>query len=61
MSEECDKHIKAITGVLLAQRREADRREAHRRIKLLHGESEKSLPADVPLHRRGFSVMENPT
>jgi hypothetical protein len=35
MSEEHDKHIKAMMGQLSAQRREADRREARRRIKLL--------------------------
>jgi hypothetical protein len=61
MPEERDKHIKAMIGQLSAQRREADRHEAHRRIKLLQGELEKSLPADVPLHRRGFGVMEDPT
>jgi hypothetical protein len=59
MSEERDDHIKAMMRQLTAQRREADRREALRRIKLLQGELEKSLPADVPLHRRGFGVMED--
>ena len=60
MSEEYDNPIKAMMGQLTGQRREGDRREAHRRVKLLQDELEKSLPADVPLHRRGFGVMENP-
>ena len=37
-------------------RREAYRREMHRQIQ----RSEAELPADVPLHKRGFGVMDDP-
>ena len=55
-----DKRIEALMEQITAARREAARREGHRRIKQLQGEVEKSLPADVPLHRRGFGVMDDP-
>jgi hypothetical protein len=35
----------------------ADMAEASRRGRLLEGDPEKSLP-DVPLHKRGFGVMD---
>ena len=41
-----------------AQRRESARAEARRRGRALLAEREKSLPADVPLHKRGFGVMD---
>ena len=37
----------------------ADMTEASRRGRLLQSESEQSLP-DVPLHQRGFGVMDEP-
>ncbi len=37
----------------------ADMTEASRRGKLLQSEPEKPLP-DVPLHKRGFGVMDEP-
>ena len=40
------------------RRRESDRAEARQRGRLLIAEREKSLPADVPLHKRGFGVLE---
>jgi hypothetical protein len=40
------------------RRRERDREEARQRGRLLIAEREKSLPADVPLHKRGFGVMD---
>jgi hypothetical protein len=42
----------------IERRREIDRREARRWNRLLVAEREKSLPADVPLHKRGFGVMD---
>jgi hypothetical protein len=36
----------------------ADRTEASRRGRLLQSEPEKPLLPDVPLHQRGFSVMD---
>ena len=49
-------------GALWAQhtdpRRESDRAEARRLSRALLAELEKSLPADVPLHKRGFGVMD---
>jgi hypothetical protein len=59
MSEQRDEHIKALieqhTALL---RRESAREEARQRGRLLIAEREKSLPADVPLHKRGFGVLE---
>jgi hypothetical protein len=57
MSEH-DEHIKAQIERHMAQRRERDRAEAHRLGRVLLAELEKSLPADVPLHKRGFGVMD---
>lgn len=37
---------------------ESDRAEARQRGRLLIAEREKSLPADVPLHKRGFGGLE---
>jgi hypothetical protein len=56
--EQLEQHIKALIEQHTAQRRESDRIEARRRGRLLQDEREKSLPADVPLHRRGFGVMD---
>jgi hypothetical protein len=55
-----DEHIKALIEQHTAQRRrEGDREAAARqRGRLLQAEQEKSLPADVPLHKRGFGVMD---
>jgi hypothetical protein len=53
---EYDKRIKALLEQHTLQHREADRREAQRRIRL-QAERDKSLP-DVPLHKRGFGVMD---
>ena len=41
----------------------ANMAEANRRFRLLQSqtEREKSLPADVPLHQRGFGVMDENT
>jgi hypothetical protein len=56
--EQRDEHIKALIEYHTAQRRETDRAPARRRGRALLAELEKSLPADVPLHRRGFGVMD---
>ena len=61
MSEPRDEHknIKVLIEQHTDQRRrESDRAEARQRGRLLIAEREKSLPADVPLHKRGFGVME---
>jgi hypothetical protein len=59
MSEQRDEHIKALIKQHLAKRRrESDRVAARQRGRLLKAEREKSLPADVPLHKRGFGVMD---
>jgi hypothetical protein len=61
MSKQRDEHIKALIGQIdqhTAQYRERDRAEAHRLGRVLLAELEKSLPADVPLHKRGFGVMD---
>jgi hypothetical protein len=55
MSEQRDEHIEALIEQHTAQRR---RDEARQRGRLLQTEREKSLPADVPLHKRGFGVMD---
>jgi hypothetical protein len=56
--EQRDEHIKALIEQHTAQRRESDRAEARRRGRQLLVELEKSLPADVPLRKRGFGVMD---
>jgi hypothetical protein len=61
MSEQRDEHIKVkalIEQHTAQRRRESDRAEARQRGRLLIAEREKSLPADVPLHKRGFGVLE---
>jgi hypothetical protein len=59
MSEQRDGHIKALIEQYLAKRRrESDRIAARQRGRLLQAEREMSLPADVPLHKRGFGVMD---
>jgi hypothetical protein len=65
MSEQRDEHIKSLIEHQTAQRRRerdmddlADMAEANRRARLLQSEPEKSLP-DVPLHQRGFGVMDD--
>jgi hypothetical protein len=61
MSEHRDEHIKALIGHHTARRRRerdlADMAEASRRGRLLESKPETSLP-DVPLHKRGFGVMD---
>ena len=54
MSEQRDEHIEALIEQHTAQRR----RESARAEALLQAEREKSLPADLPLHQRGFGVMD---
>jgi hypothetical protein len=57
--QQRDEHIKALIEHHAAQRPcESDRFEARQRGRLSIAEREKSLPADVPLHKRGFGVME---
>jgi hypothetical protein len=59
MSEQRAEQIKALLEHHSAKRRrERDREEARQRGWLLIAEREKSLPADVPLHKRGFGVMD---
>ena len=55
-----NEHIKAFIEAHTVQQRrsERDMAEASRRGRLLQAELEKPLPADVPLHKRGFGVME---
>jgi hypothetical protein len=57
MSEPRDEHIKTLTDQRTAQRREINRDEARRRGRRLQAEQEKSFPADLPLHKRGFGVL----
>ena len=58
MTEQRAEHIKVLLEQHAAQRRgEADRAEARRLSRTLLAELEKSLPADVPLHKRGFGVL----
>ena len=54
--ERIEALIKRHTGQL---RRESDTSEAGRGGGLLQSELEESLPADVPLHKRGFGVMDD--
>jgi hypothetical protein len=58
MSEQRDEHIKALIELHTAQRRRESDREAavRQRGRLLQAELD--LPADVPLHKRGFGVLE---
>ena len=59
MSEQREEHIKALIEQHTAQRAaKATGRQARQRGRLLQAEREKSLPADVPLHKRGFGVMD---
>jgi hypothetical protein len=62
VSEQHDEHIKALIEQHTAQRRRESDREAavRQRGRLLQAELEKPLPTDVPLHKRGFGVMEEP-
>jgi hypothetical protein len=61
MSEQRDEHIKSLVEQHMAQRRRerdmADMAEASRRGRLLESEPGRPLP-DVPLHQRGFGVMD---
>jgi len=54
-------YITALVGRHVVRRRResniADMAEASRRGRLLQSEPENALP-DVPLHRRGFGVMD---
>jgi hypothetical protein len=60
MSEQRDEHIKALMKQHLDQRRRERDREAavRQRGRVLQAELEMPLPADVPLHKRGFDVMD---
>ena len=58
MTEQRAEHIKVLLEQHAAQRREFKMAEARRRGRTLLAELEKSLPADVPLHKRGFGVLE---
>jgi hypothetical protein len=53
-----DEHVKALIEQHTALRRESAKVAACRRGRALLAELEKSLPADVPLHKRGFGVMD---
>jgi len=56
-----EKLIKALIGRHVVRRRcEPDMAEASRRGRLLQSEPETPLP-DVPLHKRGFGVMDEDT
>jgi len=48
----------ALAAELVKMQREWRQQEARRRIKVLLDEQEKNLPANVPLHKRGFGVMD---
>ena len=54
-----NEHIKAFIErrTTAPLRRESNMAEASRRGRLLESEPEKPLP-DVPLHKRGFGVMD---
>jgi hypothetical protein len=54
-----NEHIKAFIErrTTAPRRSERDMAEASRRGRLLQSEPEKPLP-DVPLHKRGFGVMD---
>ena len=56
-----DEHINATMKQITVSLIEFDRREGRRRIKLLLDEREKSLPADVPLHKRVKALIEQHT
>jgi hypothetical protein len=60
MSEQRDEHIKALIELHTAQRRRESDREAAARQggRPRQAELEKPFPADVPLHERGFGVMD---
>jgi hypothetical protein len=62
-SEQRDEHIKSLVEQHMAQRRRerdmadlADMAEANRRARLL--QSQERPLSDVPLHQRGFGVMD---
>ena len=50
------RRIEAMVQQLAAQRGEL----LHRRLGPRQADLEQSLPADVPLHKRGFGVMDEP-
>ena len=54
-----NEHIKAFIERRTVQRPSERDTEASRRGRLLESELEKPLPADVPLHKRGFGVMDD--
>jgi hypothetical protein len=60
MSEQHDEQIKAMIAhhTVVRHRRESDGVGACQRGRMLQVEHEMPLPADVPLHKRGFGVME---
>jgi hypothetical protein len=60
MSEQHDEQIKAMIAhhTVVQRRRESEGAGACQRGRLLQTEHQKSLPADVPLHKRGFGVMD---
>ena len=50
--------IDALMEQITAQRREAARRGASRSLEQILRNRRSPLPAEVPLHKRGFGVME---
>jgi hypothetical protein len=56
--EQLEQQIKALIEQHTSQRRESDRIETRGRVRQLLAEQKKSLPANLPLHRRGFGVMD---
>ena len=48
------RRVEAMVHQLVAQRGEL----LHRRIRLRQADMEESLPAGVPLHKRGFGMMD---
>jgi hypothetical protein len=57
--EQREQQIKVLIEQHAAlRRRESDRAEARRLSRALQAELERTLPANVPLHRRGFGVMD---
>ena len=49
-----NERVEAIVHQLVARQGEL----LHRRLRLRQADMEESLPADVPLHKRGFGVMD---
>ena len=56
---KCAQEFGRMMRELVDLRREADWREARRRIERLPAEQGKCRPADVPPHRLGFGAMND--